>query len=75
MAFDARKLPSRTKAVGLFDSAQRLERAVKDLEAAGFDRSELSILASDDAVRRRIGREWLAERVAPIIRPENRIVY
>ncbi|MBS7545442.1 hypothetical protein [Ancylobacter oerskovii] len=60
MAFDTREPSSRTEAVGLFASAQELERAVKDLETAGFDRSELSILASEDAIRRRLGRGWLA---------------
>ncbi|GAB4071408.1 hypothetical protein KHC28_03600 [Ancylobacter sonchi] len=60
MAFDAREHPARKEAVGLFGSAQDLERAVKDLETAGFDRSELSILASEETVRRRLGRDWLA---------------
>lgn len=67
MAFDARERPvelregtGRREAVGLFDSAERLERAVNALQAAGFNRSELSILASDEAIRGRLGHGWQA---------------
>ncbi|ADZ70329.1 hypothetical protein [Polymorphum gilvum] len=41
---------TRTEVVGLFHSAERLEQAVDDLLSNGFDRADLSILASEAAV-------------------------
>jgi hypothetical protein len=43
------------EAVGVFDSAETLEEAVDELESAGFDRAELSLLASEPAVVEKLG--------------------
>jgi hypothetical protein len=44
------------EAVGVFDKAEGLEAAVDQLEMSGFDRAEISVLASDKTVRDRLGR-------------------
>jgi hypothetical protein len=44
------------EAVGVFDNAEVLEAAVDRLETSGFDRAEISVLASDKTVRDRLGR-------------------
>lgn len=43
------------EAVGVFADARSLEAAVDDLEAGGFDRSEISLLASQRAVEEKLG--------------------
>ncbi|MEN8197711.1 MAG: hypothetical protein ABFS30_14540, partial [Pseudomonadota bacterium] len=43
------------EAVGVFADAPSLEAAVADLEAGGFDRSEISLLASQQAVEEKLG--------------------
>jgi hypothetical protein len=53
------------EAVGVFDSAEALEAAVDRLEASGFNRAEISVLASDKTVRERLGR--LYSSVAEIV--------
>ncbi len=42
--------------VGLFHDFETLERAVEELEAAGFDRSQINMLASKEAAEKRLGR-------------------
>jgi len=44
------------EAVGVFDTADALESAVDQLEIEGFDRAEISVLASDENVKQRLGR-------------------
>lgn len=39
--------------VGLFDTFDHAERAVRDLEASGFDRSDLSVVTHGDVVSKR----------------------
>ena len=43
------------EAVGIFDSAEALEAAVDELLISGFDRAELSLLASEPAVQEKLG--------------------
>lgn len=42
------------EAVGIFFDADHLEQAIEELSAAGFDREELGLLASEYAVRQRL---------------------
>jgi hypothetical protein len=44
------------EAVGVFSVPEALERAVDELEVSGFDRAALSILASDETIKDRVGR-------------------
>jgi uncharacterized protein YdbL (DUF1318 family) len=46
------------EAVGVFHSAQQLECAVEALEENGFDRAEISLLASQEAVREKLGHHF-----------------
>ncbi len=48
--------------VGLFHDFDTLERAVEELEAVGFDRSQINMLASKEAAERRLGRPILDVR-------------
>jgi hypothetical protein len=41
--------------VGVFADADKLETAVESLQGAGFDRAAISILASDEVVKERLG--------------------
>ena len=43
-----------TEAVALFDTAERLETAVDELLSHGFDRAEISLLASEAAVEEKL---------------------
>ncbi len=43
------------EAVGVFDSADTLQAAIDELLSSGFDRAELSLLASEDAVKAKLG--------------------
>lgn len=47
--------PSR-EAVGVFANPDALEAAVGELEVSGFPRAAISVLASDEKVRERVGR-------------------
>ena len=38
------------EAVGVFDNPESLQEAIDDLMSSGFDRAELSLLASEEAV-------------------------
>jgi outer membrane lipoprotein SlyB len=46
------------EAVGLFHDERSLERAIDDLLALGFDRVEISLLASHEAVERKLGHRY-----------------
>jgi hypothetical protein len=46
------------EAVGVFESAQTLQVAIDDLLSSGFDRSELSFLASESAVTEKLGHKY-----------------
>jgi hypothetical protein len=43
------------EAVGVFETAEALEEAVDDLLSSGFDRAELSLLASEATVLQKLG--------------------
>jgi hypothetical protein len=43
------------EAVAVFDTAERMQEAIDELLASGFDRAELSLLASEEAVERKLG--------------------
>jgi hypothetical protein len=45
--------------VGVFKSLDQLQAAIDDLMVSGFDRAQISLLASEDAVREKLGREYL----------------
>ena len=49
--------------VGIFHAADDLEDAIDELMHSGFDRAELSLLASEDAV---------AEKLKPLLLPGER---
>jgi hypothetical protein len=44
--------------VGIFHAAEDLENAIDALLSSGFDRAELSLLASKDAVERKLHRQY-----------------
>lgn len=48
--------------VGIFHSPDDLEAAVDELLLSGFDRAELSLLASERAVENKLGRHYRAAR-------------
>ncbi len=46
------------EAVGVFDEAPALEAAIDELESAGFDRAEISLLAGEGAVSEKLGHKY-----------------
>jgi hypothetical protein len=48
----------RTEAVGVFDTPEALQDAIDELLSAGFDRAELSLLASELAVEEKLGHKY-----------------
>jgi hypothetical protein len=46
------------EAVGVFHNADEMETAIEELEESGFDRAEISLLASQDAVREKLGHAY-----------------
>jgi hypothetical protein len=52
------------EAVGYFETAETLQEAIDDLMIAGFDRAELSLLASEHAVENKLGHKY--RRVAEL---------
>lgn len=55
--------------VAVFDDAEDLERAVFELETHGFDRAAFSLLATEHAVKEKLGREY--QRVEEMVdRPD-----
>jgi hypothetical protein len=49
------KLETVCEVVGVFHSPEHLESAIDELLNSGFDRAELSLLASEDAVAKKLG--------------------
>jgi hypothetical protein len=49
---------TRTEAVAVFDDADSLEAAIDDLMSHGFDRAEISLLASEAAVEEKLGHRF-----------------
>ena len=47
------------EAVGVFDDADRLQEAIDDLMTHGFDRAEISLLASESAVEKKLGHKYV----------------
>ena len=50
--------PTLTEAVGVFDDAESLEAAVDELLSSGFNQAEISLLASESAVERKLGHRF-----------------
>ena len=46
------------EAVGIFHSAADMEAAIEDLQEHGFNRAEISLLASQDTVRDKLGHHY-----------------
>lgn len=46
------------EAVGVFKTAEDMERAILELQESGFNRAEISLLASQDAVREKLGHRF-----------------
>ena len=46
------------EAVGVFHNADEMEAAIEELEESGFDRAEISLLASQDAVHEKLGHAY-----------------
>lgn len=46
------------EAVGVFTAADKMEAAIEDLGEHGFDRAEISLLASEDAVKEKLGHRF-----------------
>jgi hypothetical protein len=47
------------EAVGVFDDADRLQEAIDDVMTHGFDRAEISLLASESAVEKKLGHKYV----------------
>jgi hypothetical protein len=50
--------PSSREAVGYFETAQSLQDAIDELLSSGFNRAELSLLASEHAVEEKLGHKY-----------------
>lgn len=50
--------PPIREAVGIFDNAETLQDAIDDLLSSGFDRAEISLLASESAVEAKLGHAY-----------------
>ncbi len=48
------------EAVGVFQNAESLQAAIDELQASGFDRAELSLLAAEEAVVEKLGLNYRA---------------
>ena len=46
------------EAVGVFGTAEQLQNAIDDLMSSGFDRAEISLLASEQAVEEKLGHKY-----------------
>ena len=46
------------EAVGVFDTAEAFQDAVDDLMTSGFDRAEISMVASESAVEEKLGHKY-----------------
>lgn len=54
----AQEPPMVREAVGVFDTADNLQDAIDDLMMSGFERAELSLLASERAVEEKLGHKY-----------------
>ena len=54
----AKETPTIREAVGVFHDRHSFQNAVEDLQSAGFDRAELSLLASAPAVEAKLGHAY-----------------
>jgi len=54
----AQSSSSSREAVGYFDSAESLQQAIDELLSSGFNRAELSLLAAEDAVEKKLGHAY-----------------
>jgi len=52
------KIRTVREAVGVFHRAEELQAAIDDLLQSGFHRAELSLLASEHAVNRKLGHRY-----------------
>ncbi len=50
------------EAVGVFHNAKELESAIDELQNAGFDRAEISLLASEETVNEKLGHRYESVR-------------
>ena len=55
---DATHTPAIREAVGVFQDADKMEGAIEELEESGFDRAAISLLASEDTVRQKLGHRF-----------------
>ena len=53
------------EAVGIFHEPRDLQAAIDDLLSSGFDRAELSLLASEHAIQEKLGHRY--KRVEPMV--------
>jgi hypothetical protein len=53
-----------TEAVGIFHAAEDLQAAVDDLLSQGFDRMDLSILASEKAIEDKLHEAYVPARIS-----------
>jgi hypothetical protein len=60
---------------GVFRSREDLDGAVEDLLLAGFDRADIDLMASRDAVREKLGKIYIATEELPDIRSVPRRAY
>jgi len=57
------------EAVGIFEDHKAFEKAIEDLLSAGFDRADISLLASQSAVEDKLGHRY--ERTADVAEKEG----
>jgi hypothetical protein len=55
---DDQRVQSIREAVGVFDHADYLQDAIDELLSSGFDRAELSLLASEHTLREKLGERY-----------------
>lgn len=54
----AQKQETVTEAVGVFHSVSALDAAVEELREVGFEKGEISLLASEEAVEKKLGHRY-----------------
>jgi hypothetical protein len=55
---NATETPGVREAVGVFESAEKFQEAIDELMSSGFDRAEISLLASESAVEQKLGHKY-----------------
>lgn len=63
-ADEPRQMLVTREAVGVFNAVEDLDRAVEDLRGQGFDTADISVLASDETVERKLGHRLMDTRQA-----------